>query len=434
MFEGGFLGLDNITVIDRGEPNSDGAVLEQSDATGWMGMFCLNLMRIALELARDNPVYEGMASKFLQHYVYVAYAMKNMGGSDVQLFDGEDGFFYDVLRYPDGSSQTFRVRSLVGLIPLFAVERLELEWIEPFKEFTANLNWFLKNRRHLVDSVIHPLERPDGKTNYLLTIVDTAQLRRLLGHVYDEREFLSRYGIRSLSKLHEAQPFEWGGRRVAYEPASPTPQGAANGHGDVRGLEPVEAGSPLPHLDRGRAATATDETPGGATTIQVLGGGTTGLNRFEPAEITVAVGTTVIWEWADGAIGHNVVPDAGNTPAPSGGIVNGPTTYHYTFNVLGSYRYHCQAHGGINGAGMSGIVNVVERRALTRAWAGEHLTRPRMPGISRFPPPPSPRPTLARAPSAPPRAGPPARLGPPSRSTGGSAAPSRLRRSAPARA
>ena len=147
VFEGGFLGLDNITVIDRSEPSPDGAVLEQSDATGWMGMFCLNLMRIALELARENPVYEGMATKFLQHYVYVAYAMKNMGGRDVQLFDSEDGFFYDVLRYPDGSSQKFRVRSLVGLIPLFAVERLELEWIEPFKEFTANLNWFLKNRR-----------------------------------------------------------------------------------------------------------------------------------------------------------------------------------------------------------------------------------------------------------------------------------------------
>ncbi len=182
VFEGGFLGLDNITVIDRSEPSSDGAVLEQSDATGWMGMFCLNLMRIALELARDNPVYEGMATKFLQHYVYVAHAMKHMGGRDVQLFDSEDGFFYDVLRHPDGSSQKFRVRSLVGLIPLFAVERLELEWIEPFKEFTANLNWFLKNRRHLVDAVIHPLERPDGKTTYLLTIVDIAQLRRLLGH------------------------------------------------------------------------------------------------------------------------------------------------------------------------------------------------------------------------------------------------------------
>src|SRR3954468_13810091 len=218
-FEGGFLGLDNITVIDRGQPNSDGAVVQQSDATGWMGMFCLNLMRIALELARDNPVYEGLATKFLQHYVYVAHAMKHMGSCDVPLFDSEDGFFYDVLRYPDGSSDKFRVRSLVGLIPLFAVERLEFEWIEPFKEFTANLNWFLANRRHLVDTVIHRLERADGKPTYLLTILDIAQLRRLLGHVHDEREFLSRYGIRSLSKVHEAQPFEWSGRRVASEPA-----------------------------------------------------------------------------------------------------------------------------------------------------------------------------------------------------------------------
>ncbi|HZJ63029.1 MAG TPA: glucosidase [Kofleriaceae bacterium] len=224
VFEGGFLGLDNITVIDRSDaelmnPGRDGVVLEQSDATGWMGMFCLNLMRIALELARDNPVYEGMASKFLQHYVYVAHAMKNMGGRDVQLFDSEDGFFYDVLRFADGSSQRFRVRSLVGLIPLFAVERLEVEWIEPFKEFTANLTWFLKNRRHLVDQVIHSIERPDGKTTYLLTIVNTSQLAQLLARTHDEREFLSRYGIRSLSKLHETEPFEWGGHRVAYEPA-----------------------------------------------------------------------------------------------------------------------------------------------------------------------------------------------------------------------
>jgi hypothetical protein len=234
VFEGGFLGLDNITVIDRSEPGAAGVVLDQSDATGWMGMFCLNLMRIALELARDNPVYEGMASKFLQHYVYVAHAMKHMGGGDVQLFDSEDGFFYDVLRYPDGSSQKFRVRSLVGLIPLFAVERLELAWIEPFKEFTANLTWFLKNRRHLVDEVIHTIEQPDGKTTYLLTIVDTAQLRRLLGHAHDEREFLSRYGIRSLSKRHEAEPFAWGGRSVAYEPAE-SAQKLKGGNSNWRG-------------------------------------------------------------------------------------------------------------------------------------------------------------------------------------------------------
>ncbi len=125
VFEGGFLGLDNITVFDRSKQLPGGAALEQSDGTGWMGMFCLNMMRIALELARDNPVYEGLATKFFQHFVYVAAAMKHMGGRDDSLWDEEDGFFYDLLRYPDGSVQPLRVRSLVGLIPLFAVERLQ---------------------------------------------------------------------------------------------------------------------------------------------------------------------------------------------------------------------------------------------------------------------------------------------------------------------
>jgi hypothetical protein len=219
VFEGGFLGLDNITVIDRSEKLGGGVTLEQSDATGWMGMFCLNLMRIALELARENPVYEGLASKFLQHYTYVAYAMKHMGRKDYSLFDAKDGFFYDVLRYPDGSYKKFRVRSLVGLIPLFAVERLEHDWLEPFKEFKANLNWFLKNRREMVEEVIHTIEGADGKTTHLLTIVNTHQLRRMLEHMHNEQEFLSDYGIRSLSKLHEKQPFEFEGRVVMYEPA-----------------------------------------------------------------------------------------------------------------------------------------------------------------------------------------------------------------------
>ena len=219
VFEGGFLGLDNITVIDRSEKLGNGVSLEQSDATGWMGMFCLNLMRISLELARENPVYEGLASKFLQHYTYVAYAMKHMGNKDYSLFDVKDGFFYDVLRYPDGQYQKFRVRSLVGLIPLFAVERLETTWLEPFKEFNANLNWFLKNRREMVEEVIHTIEGADGKATHLLTIVNTHQLRRMLEHMHNEAEFLSDYGIRSLSKLHEEHPFEFEGRVVSYEPA-----------------------------------------------------------------------------------------------------------------------------------------------------------------------------------------------------------------------
>jgi hypothetical protein len=218
VFEGGFLGLDNITVIDRSERVA-GAVLEQSDATGWMGMFCLNLMRIALELAKENRAYEGLASKFFQHYTYVAYAMKHMGSRDYALFDEQDGFFYDVLRYPDGSYRKFRVRSLVGLIPLFAVERLEVDWIEPFQEFKANLAWFLENRRDMVAEVVHAYETQDGTQGYLLTIVNTDQMRRMLERVYDPAEFLSPYGIRSLSKAHERQPFELDGRVVNYEPA-----------------------------------------------------------------------------------------------------------------------------------------------------------------------------------------------------------------------
>jgi hypothetical protein len=132
IFEGGFLGLDNITVIDRSHQLPGGAKLEQSDATGWMGSFCLYLMRIALELAKENSVYESLATKFFQHYVYVGAAMKRMGKRNFQLWDEEDLFFYDVLRLPDGGFHKFRVRSLVGLIPLFAIERLEEDWIKPF--------------------------------------------------------------------------------------------------------------------------------------------------------------------------------------------------------------------------------------------------------------------------------------------------------------
>ena len=219
VFEGGFLGLDNISVFDRSEPLPDGAVLEQSDGTGWMGMFSLVMMRMALELAGENPVYEGLASKFLQHYAYIAHAMKHMGSRDYSLFDEADGFFYDVLRLPDGRFRKFRVRSLVGLIPLFAVERLESAWIEPFREFSANLRWFLDNRRDLVADVIHTLPGGSGGTTHLLTIMDISELRRMLVRLHDPAEFLSPHGVRSLSKAHQREPFEFDGRRVAYEPA-----------------------------------------------------------------------------------------------------------------------------------------------------------------------------------------------------------------------
>jgi len=218
VFEGGFLGLDNIAVIDRSEKLAEGAALEQSDATGWMGMLCLTLMRMALELARENQAYEGLASKFFQHYIYVAAAMKKMGGRDYQLWDEKDGFFYDVLRFPDGRFEKFRVRSLVGLIPLYAVERLEDRWIEPFHEFKANFNWFLQNKAHIVQGVCHPVHGPDGRL-HVCAIVDEKQIKRLLDRLIDPAEFLSPFGMRSLSKVHETEPYRFGDREVRYEPA-----------------------------------------------------------------------------------------------------------------------------------------------------------------------------------------------------------------------
>lgn len=218
VFEGGFLGLDNITVVDRSERAVSGVVLEQSDATGWMGMFCLNLMRIALELAKENSVYEGMAVKFFQHYAYVAHAMKHMGERDCPLWDEEDGFFYDVLRYPDHHFVKFRVRSLVGLIPLFAVERLERSWLTQFPQFTSHLDWFLENRQDLVRDVCHRVEN-GAEVTHVCTILDPAQLDRLLARLWDPNEFLSPFGVRSLSKAHERQPFVFGDLSVGYEPA-----------------------------------------------------------------------------------------------------------------------------------------------------------------------------------------------------------------------
>jgi Mannosylglycerate hydrolase MGH1-like glycoside hydrolase domain len=218
IFEGGFLGLDNITLFDRSQRLPGGAVLEQSDATGWMGMLCLNLMRIALELARENPVYEGLATKFFEHYLFVAVAMKKMGGRNYQLWDEEDGFFYDVLRHPDGGFEKIRVRSLVGLVPLYAVERLEDKWIHPFAEFRRNFEWVVANHPDLTQNVCYPVQR-DGQRVHVLAIVDEAQMKRLLERALDPGEFLSDYGLRSLSRCHAEHPFRRGALEVRYEPA-----------------------------------------------------------------------------------------------------------------------------------------------------------------------------------------------------------------------
>ncbi len=218
IFEGGFLGLDNITVIDRSNKLPDGTSLKQSDATGWMGMFCLNLMRISLELAEKNPAYGGLATKFFEHYAYIGSAMKNAGNRHFELWSESDGFFYDVLRHADGSFHKFRVRSLVGLIPLYAIERLPEAWLDPHPTFLSNLQWFLANRGHLTQLCVNTVER-DGKRVHVLSLINEEQLRRILARVWSPEEFLSPHGLRSLSKYHQEHPFAFGGNEVRYEPA-----------------------------------------------------------------------------------------------------------------------------------------------------------------------------------------------------------------------
>jgi hypothetical protein len=216
VFEGGFLGLDNITVIDRSDKLPGGAVLEQSDGTGWMGLFCLHLMRIALELAAENRAYESLATKFFEHFIYIGSAMNRMGGTNYSLWNEEDGFFYDVLRYADGSFHDFRVRSMVGIVPLFAVDSLREETLDRYKEFNSSVQWFLRNRKDLTDRCCHYVQQ---SRRLGLTIAAEDQIKYILRRIFDQDEFLSDYGIRSLSKYHEKRPFVFGTAEVRYEPA-----------------------------------------------------------------------------------------------------------------------------------------------------------------------------------------------------------------------
>jgi len=236
VFEGGFLGLDNITVMDRGQKLPGGAVLEQSDGTGWMGFFCLYLMRIALELGKQNPTYDVLATKFFEHFVYIGAAMKKMGGRNYQLWDENDGFFYDVLRFPNGDFHKLRLRSLVGLIPLFAIEVLEKRDLESHPDFLANVEWFIRNRPDLVGHACYSIRCDSGYTRYVLSIADPTQFRRIAVRLWDPAEFLAEHGIRSLSKYHQSHPFNFGDSRVGYEPGESEAQlkgGNSNWRGPV---------------------------------------------------------------------------------------------------------------------------------------------------------------------------------------------------------
>lgn len=206
VFQGGFLGLDNIGVFDRSAMLPGGGSLEQSDATSWMGMYCLNLMNMALELAKENPAYEDVASKFFEHFVHIARAMNNMAGQGLALWDEADGFYYDVLHLPNNQSMPLRVRSMVGLIPLFAATTLEEETVNAFPGFRRRMQYFMDNFPEL--SMHIEVQAFDSGIRRFLSLVHRDRLHRVLRFMLSEGEFLSPFGIRSLSQFHLENPYK----------------------------------------------------------------------------------------------------------------------------------------------------------------------------------------------------------------------------------
>ncbi len=237
IFQGGFLGLDNIGAFNRSDPVPNGGTVNQADGTAWMAMYALNLMRIAIELALQNPVYEDLATKFFEHFLGIAGAMTDIGGSGLGLWNEDDGFFYDVLEKPEGDHHPLRVRSMVGLVPLLAVEVLDRSVFDKLPHFTRRLRWFLKHRPKHADLVSRWTESGSGE-RHLLSLLRGHRLKCLLRRMLDETEFLSDYGVRSLSKAHDAKPytFHQGSTRleVRYAPGEAT-SGLFGGNSNWRG-------------------------------------------------------------------------------------------------------------------------------------------------------------------------------------------------------
>jgi hypothetical protein len=238
VFEGGFLGLDNIGVFDRSAPLPTGGYLEQSDGTSWMAMYSLNLLAIAMELAQENPAYEDVASKFWEHFLNIGHAIGHQGKDrNLDLWDDEDGFFYDCLRLADGRRVPLKIRSMVGLIPLFAVETLEPEMLEKLPGFKRRLEWFIEHRHDLTDNVAC-MRSPGVGERRLLSVVTADRLQRVLRYLLDESEFLSPHGVRALSRYHKDNPYVLpvNGRdyRVDYEPGESS-TGLFGGNSNWRG-------------------------------------------------------------------------------------------------------------------------------------------------------------------------------------------------------
>jgi len=237
VFEGGFLGLDNIGVFDRSAPLPTGGHLEQADGTAWMAFFAQTMFQIALELAEKEPAYEELAVKFFEHFIWIAASLDRVGDNEDELWDEQDGFFYDLLRLPDGRCQRLRVRSMVGLLPLCASTVIAPRTLQNIERLRTRLRWVITERSPLLETIAPP-DKPGVGNRRLLAILDERKLRRVLSRMLDESEFLSPYGIRSLSRVHLHQPYDlWvdGHQyRVSYQPAE-SDSGLFGGNSNWRG-------------------------------------------------------------------------------------------------------------------------------------------------------------------------------------------------------
>ena len=233
VFEGGFLGLDNIAVIDRSRPIPGGGMIEQSDGTGWMGLFCLNMMRIALILSKRDKNFEPMVTKFFQHFIYIAVALNKSPKRTVQNWDDVDGFFYDVLSYPDGRHEKIPVRSLVGIIPLFAIDGFLEEDLRQMPTFYEKLQWFQENRPDLLQDCVAKIEK-NAEIHYVFSLVSPHRIERVLEKVWNQDEFRSEFGLRSLSKFHEKHPYKLLEANITYTPGEST-IGMYGGNSNWRG-------------------------------------------------------------------------------------------------------------------------------------------------------------------------------------------------------
>ena len=221
VFEGGFLGMDNIGFTDRSQKLPAGYLLDQSDGAGWMSLLCLNLMRIALTLSKNDPIYEGLGIKFFQHFIYVTAAMRKGYWRHYDMWDDKDGFFYSFMRHPNGKVDKMKIRSLVGIVPFFACDVWDENELKSFPEFYAAYQWMVEKRPNLTETCIQVIPHESG-VKHLFGLLSAKEMEHFLTNIWDPNEFRSDYGLRSLSKYHEKNPARLQDIELAYEPGEAT--------------------------------------------------------------------------------------------------------------------------------------------------------------------------------------------------------------------